>query len=102
MEVRPDVGLDGVALLLHRDRDLAQRHDPGDKKILALLSEMEQGPPPAGGPPPQVAVIQETGKKPAAGGMVLNLIVVVILVLMVWKPGVYQRAPRNSRPGRAP
>jgi hypothetical protein len=60
---------------------------PSAKRIIALQTEMEQGPPPAGGPPPQVVQMQETGKKLAAGGATLNLIVVVILALMIWQPG---------------
>ena len=60
---------------------------PGQRKINALLLEMEQGPPPAGGPPPQLVQIQALGKRQAAAGASLNVVVAVILILMIWKPG---------------
>ena len=60
---------------------------PGQRKINALLLEMEQGPPPAGGAPPQLAQIQALGKRQAAAGASLNVVVAVILILMIWKPG---------------
>jgi len=60
---------------------------PGQRKINALLLELEQGPPPAGGPPPQLVQIQALGKRQAAAGASLNVVVAVILILMIWKPG---------------
>ena len=61
---------------------------PGSKRIIALMSEIEQGPPPAGGPPPQVTEIEAIGKRLGAGGAALDIIVVVIIALMVAKPGL--------------
>jgi uncharacterized membrane protein len=61
---------------------------PGQRRINALLQEMESSPPPAGGAPPQVAQIQELGKRQAMAGMFNDLAVVVLIALMIWKPGV--------------
>lgn len=75
---------------------------PGQKRILALLGELEAmgpspaagGPPPAGdgapptgGPPQQVVEIQAIGKKLGQVGPILHLTLFVLLMLMIWKPG---------------
>lgn len=75
---------------------------PGQKRILALLGELEAmgpppgagGPPPAGGgappvagPPPQVVELEAVGKKLGQVGPILHLSLFAMLVLMIWKPG---------------
>ena len=61
---------------------------PGARRMVEVMTEMEEAPPPAGGAPPQAAQMQEIGQRLGIGGATLDIIVVVILFLMIWKPGV--------------
>jgi len=60
---------------------------PGVRRMIDLMEEMETAGPPAAGPPPQAAEMQEIGKRLGVTGAALNILLIVILYLMVFKPG---------------
>ncbi|HEX5615221.1 MAG TPA: DUF2269 family protein [Acidimicrobiia bacterium] len=57
------------------------------RRMIALLAEMEAQGPPAGGPPPQAAELGRLGGQQAKFGAVMQLLTVALITLMIWKPG---------------